>query len=258
MANWVFRDYDANQISSVRNCLLIFGILYYNLTMKLIAFDADDTLWVNEPNYIDVKDKLYELLSQHINQETLSQQFYATQTRNLELFGYGAKSFILSMIETAIELTNGAVTGVEIQQIIDVGRRLLDFPIDVLDGIPDVLEVLSKDFDLMVLTKGDLFDQESKIARSGLGYYFKHVEIVSEKNEQTYERILKKYNVQPADFIMIGNSLKSDILPVVHIGARAIHIPYAVTWEHERVTDEQLTGKSFTTLRNVRELLALF
>ncbi|MFD2932313.1 HAD family hydrolase [Spirosoma flavum] len=226
--------------------------------MKLIAFDADDTLWVNEPNYVDVKQKLGEMLAHHIDEDTLSQRFYATQIRNLELFGYGAKSFILAMIETAIELTNGAVTGVEIQQIIDVGRQLLDFPIDVLDGVVDVLETLSKKFDLMVLTKGDLFDQESKIARSGLGHYFKHVEIVSEKNELAYQRILQKYNIQPADFLMIGNSLKSDILPVVHIGGRAIHIPYAITWAHEQVTEEQLTGKSFTTLGSFRELSTLF
>ncbi|GAB3987664.1 HAD family hydrolase [Spirosoma daeguense] len=226
--------------------------------MKLIAFDADDTLWVNEPNYVDVKEKLCELLSHYVDQSVLTDRFYDAQTRNLHLFGYGAKSFILSMIETAIELTDGAITGKEIQQIIDASRHLMNFPIDLLDGIPEVLEALSKDFDLMVLTKGDLFDQESKIARSGLAHYFKHVEIVSEKNENAYQRVLQKYHVHPADFIMIGNSLKSDILPVVHIGARAIHIPYAITWIHEHVADEQLVGKSFTTLASARELLTLF
>ncbi|GAB3037068.1 HAD family hydrolase [Spirosoma pulveris] len=225
--------------------------------MKLIAFDADDTLWVNEPNYVDVKQKLCEMLSHHVDEETLATRFYDAQIRSLNTFGYGAKSFMLSMIETAIELTNGTITGTEIQQIIDAGRKLLDFPIELLDGVAEVLESLSKKFDLMVLTKGDLFDQESKIARSGLGHYFKHVEIVSEKNEQAYLRILQKYNVQPADFLMIGNSLKSDVLPVVHIGARAIHIPYATTWAHEQVADEQLLGKSFTTLNNARELLEL-
>ncbi|MBN8824022.1 MULTISPECIES: HAD family hydrolase [unclassified Spirosoma] len=226
--------------------------------MKLIAFDADDTLWVNEPNYVDVKQKLCDLLAHHIDEETLSSRFYETQMRNMNLFGYGAKSFILSMIETAIQLTDGAITGSEIQQIIDTGRQLINYPIDVLDGIPEVLETLSKNFDLMLLTKGDLFDQESKIARSGLGHYFRHMEIVSEKNEQAYQRVLQKYNVKPADFIMIGNSLKSDILPVVHIGGHAIHIPYSITWIHERVEDEQLVGKSFTTLESARELLALF
>ncbi|GAB3981149.1 HAD family hydrolase [Spirosoma terrae] len=226
--------------------------------MKLIAFDADDTLWVNEPNYVNVKEKLCELLAHYVDQDVLTDRFYDAQIRNLHMYGYGAKSFILSMVETAIELTDGAITGREIQQIIDTGRKLIDFPIDVFDGIHEVLEILSKDFDLMVLTKGDLFDQESKIARSGLGHFFKHVEIVSEKNEQSYQRILDRYGVAPADFIMIGNSLKSDILPVVHIGGRAIHIPYSITWAHERVADEQLVGKSFTTLASARELLACF
>lgn len=225
--------------------------------MKRIAFDADDTLWANEPNFVDVQQKLCEMLSHHIDGEILSQQFYDTQIKNLHVFGYGAKSFMLSMIETAIELTHGAITGSEIQQIIDVGRKLIDFPIEVLDGVREVLETLSRHHDLMVITKGDLFDQESKIARSGLGHYFKHVEIVSEKNEQAYLRILQKYGIQPADFLMVGNSLKSDILPVVHIGARAIHIPFEITWAHEQVADEQLVGKSFTTLASMRELLAL-
>ncbi|MFD2574025.1 HAD family hydrolase [Spirosoma soli] len=223
--------------------------------LKLIAFDADDTLWVNEPNYVNVQQRLCELLMHHIDQETLSKRFYDTQIRNLQLFGYGAKGMTLSMIETAIELTNGAVTGTEIQQIIDIGKELLTFPIDVLDGVHDVLDVLAKRYDLMVLTKGDLFDQESKIARSGLGHFFKHVEIVSEKNETTYQRILQKYNIQPTEFLMIGNSLKSDVLPVVHIGARAAHVPYAVTWAHERVGEEQLVGKSFATFSSVRDVL---
>lgn len=226
--------------------------------MKLIAFDADDTLWVNEPNYVDVKQKLCELLAHYIDQPTLETRFYDAQIRNLKHFGYGAKSFILSMIETAIELTEGAITSAEIQQIITVGRQLLDFPIELLDGVPEVLEILSTRFDLMLLTKGDLFDQESKIARSGLVHYFKYVEILSEKNEQTYQRILQKYGVEPADFLMIGNSLKSDVLPVIHIGGRAIHIPYAVTWAHERVADDELLGKAFTTMTSARDLLTLF
>lgn len=223
--------------------------------MKLIAFDADDTLWVNEPNYVNVQQRLCELLSHHVDPATLTQRFYDTQIRNLRLFGYGAKGFTLSMIETAIELTNGAVTGTEIQQIMDIGKELLLFPIELLDGVRDVLETLARHHDLMVLTKGDLFDQESKIARSGLGHFFKYVEIVSEKDERTYRRILAKYGVLPDEFLMIGNSLKSDVLPVLHIGGRAVHVPYEITWAHERVEDEQLNGKSFATFGTIREVL---
>ncbi|QJW92121.1 HAD family hydrolase [Spirosoma taeanense] len=224
-------------------------------SLKLIAFDADDTLWVNEPNYVNVQQRLGDLLSHHIDQPTLSRHFYATQIRNLQLFGYGAKGFTLSMIETAIELTQGRVTGLEIQQIIDIGKELLAFPIEVLDGVRDALETLAKRFDLMVLTKGDLFDQESKIARSGLGHFFKYVEIISEKDERSYQRILQRYGLQPEEFLMIGNSLKSDVLPVLHIGAQAVHIPYVITWAHERVGEEQLQGKSFATLASMHDLL---
>lgn len=225
------------------------------MTPRLIAFDADDTLWVNEPNYVNVQQRLCALLEHHIDQPVLSQRFHEIQIRNLRLFGYGAKGFILSMIETVIELTDGAVTGTEIHQIIAIGKELLAFPIDVLDGVREVLETLSRQYDLMVLTKGDLFDQESKIARSGLGDYFKYVEIVSEKDEQTYQRILKRYGIHPAEFLMVGNSLKSDVLPVVQIGGQAIHVPFSITWLHEQVSDGQLVGKSFASARHIREVL---
>ena len=223
--------------------------------MKLIAFDADDTLWINEPNYVNVQQRLCEMLSHYVDQETLAKRFYDAQIQNLKLFGYGAKGFTLSMIETAIELTDGAISGREIQQIINVSKELLTFSIEVLDGVYDVLESLSKRYDLMVLTKGDLFDQESKIARSGLSHFFTYVEIVSEKDEQAYQRILNRYDVKPEEFLMIGNSLKSDVLPVLNIGGRAVHVPYEITWAHERVDEGRLAGKSYATLENVRDVL---
>ncbi|RIV18288.1 HAD family hydrolase [Fibrisoma montanum] len=224
-------------------------------SLKLIAFDADDTLWVNEPMYVNVQQQFRTLLMHHVSEETVAARFYEAQMRNLRLFGYGAKGFMLSMIETAIELTEGAITGSEIQQIINIGKELLAFPIDVLDGVQDVLETLSGQYDLMVLTKGDLLDQESKIARSGLGHYFKYVEIVSEKNEPAYQRIMQRYGLQPNEFLMIGNSLRSDVLPVVHVGANAIHVPYSVTWAHEQVEKEQLEGKSFLAFERIADVL---
>lgn len=226
--------------------------------LKIIAFDADDTLWVNEPNYIDVEKKIHAILEAHIDADTISKHFYKTQINNLKLFGYGAKGYMLSMIETAIELTKGEVTGREIQQIIDTGKQLLDFPIELLDGVREVLDSLAHRYELMILTKGDLFDQESKIARSGLGSYFHHMEIVSEKDERTYQRIIKRYGLQNEGFMMVGNSLRSDILPVVHIGAKAVYVPYHITWGHETVSDEQLIGKSFVQLNSLRDLLPFF
>jgi len=226
--------------------------------LKLIAFDADDTLWVNEPNYVNVEKRIHSILAAHLDAETISRHFYHAQIKNLQLFGYGAKGYMLSMIETAIELTGGAVTGTEIQQIIDTGKELLRYPIELLPGVLTTLDALHSHYELMVLTKGDLFDQESKLARSGLGFYFSHVEIVSEKNEATYQRLLSRYALRPEEFLMIGNSPKSDVLPVVGIGGHAVHIPYEITWGHEQVSQTQLQGKKFLTLPSMTELLAYF
>lgn len=224
---------------------------------KLIAFDADDTLWPNQPHFDQAEARLYDLLTHYADAATLSRNFLAVQRETLPLFGYGAKSFMLSMIETVIRLTEGRVTGHEIQQILDHGKRLLDFPIEPLPDVVPVLEVLREQgTPLMLLTKGDLFDQESKLARSGLGDFFTHVEIVSEKNEATYQRLLARYRLQPAEFVMVGNSLKSDVLPVARLGARAVYVPYHTTWAMERVPAEQLQGVTFHQVEALAEVVA--
>jgi putative hydrolase of the HAD superfamily len=225
---------------------------------KLIAFDADDTLWPNQPHFDEAEARLYDLLTHYADAETLGRRFYEVQRENLPFFGYGAKSFMLSMIETVLRLTDGAVTGTEIQHILDHGKRLLDFHIDVLPDVPQVLQALQqRGVPLMLLTKGDLFDQESKLARSGLGDYFDHVEIVSEKNEATYRRILARYQLQPHEFMMIGNSLKSDVLPVARLGAQAVHVPYHTTWIMEVVPAEQLAEVQFQVVDRLGEVLKL-
>ena len=222
----------------------------------LIAFDADDTLWSNQPHFDQVEARLFEIMAHCGDAAHISTHLNATQRRNMQLFGYGAKSFMLSMIETAIQLTNGAVTGHDIQQILDMGKDLLRYPIEPLPGVVEVLtELRRRGHRLMLLTKGDLFDQESKIARSGLGDLFDHVEIVSEKDEATYQRLLARYNALPGEFVMIGNSLKSDILPVAQLGFRAIHIPFHATWVFERLDPEQLVGVEFHAITDLREVL---
>ncbi|MCR5887585.1 HAD family hydrolase [Hymenobacter sp. J193] len=224
---------------------------------KLVAFDADDTLWPNQPHFDYAEARLYALLTHYGDADLLGSRFYEVQRRNMQLFGYGAKSFMLSMIETVIQLTNGAVTGTEIQQILDYGKRLLDFPIELLPHVPEVLaEVKRRGLPLLLLTKGDLFDQESKLARSGLGDLFDHVEIVSEKNEATYQRIMRRYQVQPKEFVMIGNSLKSDVLPVARLGGRAVYVPYHTTWVMERVSEAELAGVSFQEVASLAEVPA--
>ncbi len=223
---------------------------------KLIAFDADDTLWANQTLFDEAEEKLRVLLKQFGSDQQINQTLIEVQTENLRLMGYGAKGFMLSMIEVAIRLTNGAVRGTQIGQIIDLGKELLRFPINLIDGVEQVLQTLSAGHELMVLTKGDLLDQESKLARSGVGQYFSHVEIVSEKHEAAYRRILARYHVEPADFLMIGNSLKSDILPVVNIGGQAIYVPYHTTWHFERLSQtEHSTG--YLQVENIRDVIGL-
>ncbi len=222
--------------------------------IKMIAFDADDTLWMNEAFYYEAEEKFTGLLSDLAAKDDVSAHLLAVERRNLPIFGYGAKAFMLSMIETAVSLSNGTMTGQKIQQIIDLGKEMLTRPIQLLEGTQDVLQKLAENYTLMVLTKGDLLDQQSKLTRSGLGQFFQHVEIVSDKKPATYRHVLDRYNLQPNQFVMIGNSLRSDILPVLEIGAYAIHIPYHITWAHEQVAASEVTDKQFLQLENIRQV----
>ena len=222
--------------------------------IKLIAFDADDTLWANQPLFDDVEEDLRQFLAQYGSPEVLEEALITVQRENIALMGYGAKGFILSMIEVAIKLTDGQVSGAAIQEIIDKGKHLLQYPIELLDGVEETLKTLRDQYMLMVLTKGDLFDQESKLARSGIGSSFDHIEIVSEKDEATYRKIIARYGLQPAEFLMIGNSLKSDILPVLEIGGQAIYIPYHTTAVHERVSQ---TDHTYVQVDRIQDVVAL-
>jgi putative hydrolase of the HAD superfamily len=219
----------------------------------LIAFDADDTLWHNESNFQATETQFAEMLGTH-DEQLVRKRLFETEMRNLQHFGYGVKGFILSMIETAIELTNGEIRGSEIHKIIAWGHEMLRAPVQLLDGVRDTIESLSANYRLMLLTKGDLFDQESKLARSGMGEHFSAVEIVSEKNVATYRTIMQRHGVKPEQFLMIGNSLKSDVLPAIEAGARAIHIPYYTTWAHEHVAEEAVAGIEYARFESIREL----
>ena len=201
--------------------------------MLTIAFDADDTLWHNETLFALTQEKFRALLAPYGDAVWIDQQLYATETRNLAHFGYGIKGFTLSMIETAVELTDGRIGGHEIGEIVEWGRTMLSSPVELLPGAEEVVAKLGEEYPLLLITKGDLFDQESKLARSGLGGYFRHVEIVREKDANVYAAILSKYGVAPNQFLMVGNSVRSDILPVLSIGGKAAHVPYTITWQHE-------------------------
>jgi putative hydrolase of the HAD superfamily len=226
--------------------------------IEIIAFDADDTLWHNESLFTITQDKYKTLLANYRDAEWIESKLFETETRNIEHFGYGVKGFTLSMIETAIELSEGRITGTEISQIIEFAKEMLKSPIELLEGVAETIEKLSQTHELMIITKGDLFDQESKIARSGLADYFSRAEIVKEKDDEVYQKILTKYRIDKDKFAMVGNALKSDILPVLRIGATAIHIPYHTTWAREVVAEEELKKYNFLQLKDMKDLAGLF
>ena len=202
--------------------------------IRVIAFDGDDTLWHNETIFSVTQDRFRELLAAHVTDRAhLDARLQEREMANLRLFGYGIKGFTLSMIETAIEVSGGRVSGAEIQALIDAGKSMLRHPVELLDGVTAVLTELAGKFRLLLITKGDLFDQESKIARSGIAPWFSAIEILSEKDEAAYQRILDRHSIDPAEFLMVGNSPRSDIAPVTAIGGHAVLIPYPLTWAHE-------------------------
>ncbi len=218
--------------------------------IKTIAFDADDTLWHNETLYTVTQEKFARLLVDYKDPADIERELYDTEMRNLRLFGYGIKGFTLSMIETAIELSDGKIRGYEIQTIVEFAKEMLQAPVQPLEDVEKVLSHLADNFQLILITKGDLFDQETKIARSGLAPYFQGIEIVSEKTPRVYIKLLAKYDVEPHQFLMVGNSLRSDILPVLEIGGQAVYIPYAITWAHE-VVEEGEAQKQYHVLNQI-------
>ena len=216
-----------------------------------IAFDGDDTLWHNESLFSMTQDRFRALLAHTADPADIDRRLLEAERANLRVYGYGIKGFVLSMIETAVDLTDGRIGGRDIQSLVEFGKAMLDHPVDLLDGVQEVVEGLSGRYRLMLVTKGDLFDQESKIARSGLAERFAAVEIVSEKDPDTYRRVLERHGVEPARFVMVGNSVRSDILPVLAVGGHAVHVPYHVTWAHE-VADPPAEG--YRRIDSVREL----
>ncbi|MBK5221831.1 MAG: HAD family hydrolase [Acidimicrobiia bacterium] len=225
--------------------------------IDMVGLDGDDTLWHSESHFVVTEDALADLLSPYAEPTDLRLRMLATERRNLALFGYGVKGFTLSMIETAIEVSNGQVSVAEIQAIIDAGKGLLAHPVELLDGVTEAIDALSGRVRLVVITKGDLFHQESKAAASGLVDRVEGIEIVAEKDIATYRRILARHAVAPDRFLMVGNSVRSDILPVLELGSHAAHVPYHVTWEVEVVEPPDVGHERFRALTSLRDLPAL-
>jgi putative hydrolase of the HAD superfamily len=225
--------------------------------IKVIGFDADDTLWVNEPYFQEVEKQFRQLMKPYLHdEEVVSKELFKIEVNNLEIYGFGAKAYILSMIEAAIQISRGKVSTEEIRQIIELGKSLMDMPLTLLDDVEHVLKKLRPHYLFILVTKGDLLDQERKLQKSGLIDYFHHIEIVSDKHEDNYRKLLRHLDIQPQEFLMVGNSVKSDILPVINIGAQAIHVPFEVTWQHEVIHDLP-ESNHFITVGRLSEILNL-
>ncbi len=222
--------------------------------IKVIAFDADDTLWVNEPYFRETEDKFCDMMEDFLPHHSVARGLLETEIKNLALYGYGIKSMTLSMIEAAIQISDKTVGLEAIERIIQFGKEMLQKPIELLDGVEEVLQALQGKYRLVMATKGDLLDQERKLIKSGLVDYFHHIEIVSEKKEPNYQKLIQHLDIPPQEFLMIGNSLKSDIMPVLNLGGHAFHVPYHTTWAYEKV-DHTIEHPNFQQLASIKEAL---
>lgn len=223
-------------------------------SIKVIGFDADDTLWVNEPFFRENEEKFCDLLEPYCPRHDIMKHLLTVEIKNLTLYGYGIKAFVLSMIETAIDISGGTIPNRMIQKIMEMGKEQLVMPVELLQDVKSTLEVLKNRYRLVMVTKGDLLDQERKLEKSSLSSIFHHIEIVSEKREEEYHKIIRHLDIRPEQFMMVGNSLKSDIIPVLNIGSFAVHVPFHTTWIHEQV-DVTLTDEKFFEIKKISDLL---
>jgi putative hydrolase of the HAD superfamily len=223
--------------------------------MLVIAFDADDTLWVNEPYFRESEETFAALFEDYLPMHQTQQELFKTEMDNLALYGYGVKGFMLSMIETAIRITGGNLSAEGTDRILEIGKELLERPIEILPHVETVLEALSTKYRIVVATKGDLLDQERKLKKSGLAKYFHHIEIMSDKKPEDYQKLIRHLDIAPEQFFMIGNSLKSDILPVLELGGHGVHIPFHTTWAHEMVS-HPVEHVNFREIEQLDEVLS--
>ena len=222
--------------------------------IEVIGFDADDTLWKNEDLFFEAQNEIKDILKQNSN--NFDKELLKTEKSNLDFYGYGIKGFILSIIETSAKNAHKELKIESINQIIKLGKKMLNAPVNLIEDVEKVLSILSKKYKLILITKGDLLDQERKIKKSKLEKYFKHKKIVSEKNKHTYLKILDDLKIEPQNFLMVGNSFKSDVLPVLEIGGNGIHIPYKILWEHENINTNKYS-KRYIKLDKILDLISV-
>lgn len=221
--------------------------------IKVIGFDADDTLWVNEPYFRNAEFKLAELLKPLAPETDIVAELYKTEMKNLEMYGYGAKAFTLSLIETAVKLSGKQVQASILDEILLMGKELMNISIELIDSVDTLLPKLKDKYKLIVVTKGDLLDQERKLMKSGLLPFFHHIEIMSDKKESDYQKLIKHLGIRPEEFMMVGNSVKSDIIPVIDIGGVGVHVPFHITWQHE--TNFEVPSKHYYVIEFISQLV---
>lgn len=220
----------------------------------VIAFDADDTLWHTESLYAEVEAKIIPILAPYQSQEIIEQVMHSNEIRNLEFYGYGIKSFILSLVESAVQISQSRIPGSDILRIIELGKEMLSAKIQLFEHTQPTLDKLSRSYPLMLITKGDLNEQEPKINRSGLLDFFKYIEILSDKNPSSYSSLLSRYEINPTQFLMVGNSLRSDIAPVLSLGGWAVYIPYSNSWSHENASIPESSKERYFEIKHLGEL----
>lgn len=222
--------------------------------IRIIAFDADDTLWVNQNYFDDAEYHFRELLQQYIPYENISHELFKMEINNMPLYGFGAKAFTLSMVEAALQISDNKIDQKTIGEIIDMGKQILNKPVEMLEGVETVLKSLYGKYKLIVVTKGDILDQERKLKKSGIEHYFHHIEIMSDKQAEDYLKLMNHLDCMPENMLMIGNSFKSDIIPVLNIGGYAAYVPYKSTWTHEK-TDDKITNPKLIRIDRITEIL---
>lgn len=222
--------------------------------VKTIAFDADDTLWINEPYFREAENQFCALLEDYLPQHSVLKELFKTEMDNLQLYGYGIKGFMLSMIETIDRASNHTAPISLVNKAIALGKEMLQKPLELLPGVHETLSRLKDKYRLVVATKGDLLDQERKLKKSGLEHYFHHIEIMSDKQVADYRKLLKHLDCKAENFLMLGNSIKSDVLPVLELGAYAAHIPYHITWIYEQ-HDINIEHRQFIELKSIDAIL---
>lgn len=226
--------------------------------IEIIAFDADDTLWENENFFREAEKEFCHILREFQPDEKIMSELFQVEVQNMEIYGYGIKAFILSLIETALLVSEKQVRPEQVEAIVKIGKSMLNKDVVLLDGIHDVLEKLSPKYRLVMATKGDLLDQERKLKKSGLLQYFHHIEVMTHKKEENYQELLSHLDIDANRFMMVGNSLKSDVLPVINLGGTAVHVPFRTTWAFEQMDPKDIKSDRFFELKQIHDVLTLF